>query len=362
MDDELHRGWPSASNASLGRGDQLNTQQTYGALLGKQSLAIDPRLQPFPKVSLAHVPTPLEHLPRLSRRLGGPDIWVKRDDCTGLGFGGNKARKLEYLIGEAQALGSDVVITTGAKQSNHARQTAVAAARVGMGCELVLTDSVPGRTASYQVNGNVMLDHLFGAEIRIVAPDADSGRTMSDIAETLRSRNHRPYIIPVGGSNEIGTLGYVAAAGELVSQCRQRGVPLDCIVLPTASAGTHAGLLVGFALQQISVGIIGFSVGRSREQQQAKVESLITRTNALLRFSPAGGTIHVNVDDNYAGLGYGNPSLEMLEAVRLVAEEEGLLLDPVYSGKAMAGLIARIRQQKWATTSTVIFLHTGGGP
>jgi len=321
---------------------------------------IDDILARFPKVSLGYLPTPLEHLPRLSRHLGGPEIWVKRDDCTGLGMGGNKVRKLEYLMGDAKAGNHDTIITSGAIQSNHARLTAAAAAKLGHGCVLVLTDSVPGMGTAYKQSGNLLLDRVFGAEVHIVPGETDTTKAMETVAEDLRRKNHSPYIVPIGGSNEIGALGYVAAAGELVEQCRHQGLSFNSIMLPTASAGTHVGLLLGLALQRISVEVIGFSVGRKREEQTIKVETLIKQTSALLQRSLPLDYGAILVDDGFTGPGYGQPTPEMMAAVRLVAEKEGLILDPVYSGKAMAGLIAFIRQRRWTNAESVIFLHTGG--
>jgi D-cysteine desulfhydrase family pyridoxal phosphate-dependent enzyme len=311
------------------------------------------------RVALATLPTPLEFLPRLSRTLGGPDIWVKRDDCTGLGMGGNKARKLEYLIGDARAKGADTLITAGALQSNHARQTAAAAAKLGLGCILVLTDTVPERSEAYRSSGNVLLDRLFGADVRMYPRGTDAAAVMETVAKDCREAGRKPYVIPIGGSNEIGALGYVDASHELAQQGKQLGLCLSCVVTASGSAGTQAGLVAGFSLRPNAPRVIGFSVARKSTDQSERVRSIADTTTLL-----CGGSLvsvdSVVVDDNFIGDGYGRPTKEMTEAVRLVAQEEGLILDPVYSGKAMAGLIAYIRAGRFTRSDQVTFIHTGG--
>ncbi len=323
---------------------------------------LDEFLAQLRKTPLGAFPTRLEFLERLSRRLGGPDIWIKRDDCTGLGGGGNKVRKLEYLLADARAQDCDTVITAGAIQSNHARLTAAAAAKCGLECILVLTDSVEGRSRAYKTSGNALLDRLFGAEVHVVPGDTNSMEKMQEIAAKLRGAKRRPYVIPIGGSNAIGTLGYVAAAGELVAQCGNAGISPACVMLPTGSGATQAGMVLGLALSRSSIRTVGFSVGRRQSDQIARLRTLVDATSSLLRIPIALDASNLVVDDRQVGLAYGIPTTRMVEAVRLLAEEEGLLLDPVYSGKAMAGLLAAVRDERNEKARPIVFLHTGGSP
>ena len=325
------------------------------------------RLARFPKISLAHGPTPLEPLPRLSRRLGGPDIWVKRDDCTGLATGGNKARKLEYLLADAVAREADTIITSGAPQSNHARQTAAAAAKLGLRCILALTDSVAGRAPAYRTSGNLLLDALFGAEIRHYPGTADAVAVMAEIAAECTASGRRPYAVPVGGSNAVGALGYVEAAAELLEQVEALKLVVDGIAVASGSGGTHAGLLVGIAAAGRRGGgacrVAGFGVSAARDAQVRKVRDVVVPAAQLLGLDAgvaAAAEAAIDVDDGFVGPGYGQPHPAMEEAVRLVAETEGLLLDPVYSGKAMAGLIDGVRRGRFRSGETIVFLHTGG--
>jgi D-cysteine desulfhydrase family pyridoxal phosphate-dependent enzyme len=322
------------------------------------------RLARFPKVGLAHAPTPLEPLPRLSRALGGPEIWIKRDDCTGLATGGNKARKLDYLLADALAQEADTIVTTGALQSNHARQTAAAAARLGLRCILVLTDSVPGRAPEYRSGGNLLLDDLFGAEIRVYPGTADGAAAMAEVATSCEAAGRRPYVVPVGGSNAIGALGYVEAAAEILEQAAAGGVTADHLVVASGSGGTHAGLLIGIAAAGAGrCRVTGFGIGAPREAQAAKVRDILSPASRLLGLdaaTAAAAETAIEINDRFVGPGYGQPHPAMSEAVRLVAQTEGLLLDPVYTGKAMAGLIDYVRHGRFRRGETVIFLHTGG--
>lgn len=310
------------------------------------------------RLRLATLPTPLEPLPALSRHLGGPQIWVKRDDCTGLAGGGNKARKLDYLMQEALRQGADTVITAGGLQSNHARQTAAAAARLGLACILALSDSVPGRSAAYHHSANLLLDRLFGAEIRLVDASRDPLEAMGEIAAACTAAGRRPYVIPVGGSNAVGALGYVAAVDELLDQAEAAGVAFDHIVVTTGSGGTHAGIVAGLALRGLAVPVTGISVSRARADAAARVQGILEAVLAArggARAVPA-----VEVDDRFIGAGYGQPTAAMAEAVRAAATTEGLLLDPVYTGKAMAGLMALVREGRLRREHKVLFWHTGG--
>lgn len=315
----------------------------------------DARPSAAQKVSLATLPTPLEPLPALTRALGGPEIWVKRDDCTGLAGGGNKARKLEYLMAEAVSLGADTIVTAGGIQSNHARQTAAAAARLGLRCILALTDSVPGRSPAYHSGANLLLDRLFGADIRFFAGDADADAVMAEIAAACLAEGGRPYVIPIGGSNAVGARAYVDAAAEVLEQGRALGVSFDHVVVTTGSGGTHAGLALGFADADLSV--LGISVSRARAAAMERVTDLVEKTAKSFSLD---GRPEILIDDRFVGPGYGLPTEAMVEAVGLVARTEGLLLDPVYTGKAMAGLIGHIREGRFGRGDGILFWHTGG--
>jgi L-cysteate sulfo-lyase len=318
------------------------------------------KLARFPRVRLTQAPTPLEPMPALSRLLGGPKLWIKRDDCTGLATGGNKTRKLEYLIGEALALQADVVITQGATQSNHARQTAAAAARVGLGCEILLEDRTGSREADYRISGNVLLDRLFGATLQHRPGGTDMDAAMAARADELRSQGRRPYVIPGGGSNPVGALGYVTAALELVEQANVAGLDIDLLVTATGSTGTQAGLLAGLEGCRSGIPVLGICVRLPRPVQEEKVHALAQRTAELLGTPGTVARDRVVANDDYVGGGYGVPTDGMMEALELVARTEGIVLDPVYSGKAMAGLIDLVRRGHFAPEDNVVFLHTGG--
>jgi D-cysteine desulfhydrase family pyridoxal phosphate-dependent enzyme len=319
-----------------------------------------PVLDRLDRVRLVQAPTPLEELPRLSDRLGGPRIFVKRDDATGFAAGGNKGRKLEYLMGAAIKAGADTVITAGALQTNHGRQTAAAAAKLGLGCVLVLTDSVAGRSAAYHASGNLLLDRLTGAEIRRVAASTQVDEEMARIAEELRDKGRTPYVIPVGGSSPVGALGYAVAGEEIARQADGLGLRPAAVVHATGSCGTQVGLLLGLAAAGIPV--TGVCVSRPRDDQEARVKALLARTVAELQLDARLGTLAVEADDRFIGPGYGQPTPGMVEAVRLAARYEGLFLDPVYTGKGFAGLVQRIREGRWRKDEAVVFVHTGGLP
>jgi L-cysteate sulfo-lyase len=308
--------------------------------------------------STALLPTPLHRLDKLSDALGGPQIWMKRDDCTGLAGGGNKARKLIWLMADASAQGADVVLTTGAPQSNHARQTAAAAAMSGLRCELILQRGVPNRTLDYERCGNVLLDHIFGARITFVDADADPAAVAAARAQELSAEGLRPYVIPAGGSNVTGALGYVDCAAEMASQFIDANITPNTIVHATGSGGTQAGLIYGMQLVDNNSSICGVSVGAERTEQVAKVEHLLIGLAEEHGVSPTPQ--QVIVDDTYIGAGYGQPTPACIAAVRTVARLEGVLLDPVYTGKAMAFLLDAIYRSPESLGQTVVFLHTGG--
>jgi L-cysteate sulfo-lyase len=296
----------------------------------------------------------------LSRLLGGPRLWIKRDDCTGLSTGGNKTRKLEFLMAEAVARNADIVITQGATQSNHARQTAAAAARLGMDCVILLEDRTGSRDPSYVANGNVLLDRLHGARVEHRAGGSDMQAEMQAVAARLAEAGRRPYVIPGGGSTPLGAIGYANAALELVNQSAERGLRIDHLVHATGSAGTQAGLAVGLHALSSGTRLLGIGVRAAREKQETMVHDLASRTWELLGRPGAFPRDAISANCDYVGGGYGVPTPGMVEAVTLLAKTEGLLLDPVYSGKAMAGLIDLIRKGRFAETDQVVFLHTGG--
>lgn len=319
-------------------------------------------LESIERCSLAHLPTPLEPLERLGTALDGPKLLVKRDDCTGLGLGGNKTRKLEFLLAEALAQGADTVITTGGVQSNHVRQTAAAAARLGLACELVLTRVVPWGGPDYELGGNIQLDRLFGAKVHLHDGATDRTAAMEALAESLRRAGKTPYLIPTGGSNMTGALGYAAAAAELAAQAAAQGEKISAVVQASSSGGTQAGLTAGFAALDPAVRVIGIDVDANPEAVASDVRRLAEEVWERLALPGAFPADKVTLQDGYAGAAYGLPTEVMAEAVRRTARLEGLLLDPVYSGKAMAGLIGLIEAGAFAPDDTVVFLHTGGMP
>jgi L-cysteate sulfo-lyase len=313
----------------------------------------------LPRAPLAHLPTPLEPLARFSGRLGDARIWIKRDDCTGLATGGNKTRKLEYLIADAEAAGADTVVTFGALQSNHARQTAAACARRGLGCDLVLTDPVGRTEPGYADGANLLMDDLLGARVHRVPADGTVQATFDAVAGELGRAGRRPYVIPTGGSDAVGTLGYVRCALEIAEQCRARGIFPGTVVHATSTGGTQAGLLAGFAMAGLATRVVGVNVYTGdRDAQAARIDRLARET--LSRAAP-GTELHddaVEIVHDQLGAGYGVPTDAMVEAVRLLARTEGVLLDPVYSGKGMAAVVDRVR--RGALADDVVFVHTGG--
>jgi L-cysteate sulfo-lyase len=318
------------------------------------------KLTQFPRVHITHGPTPLEFMPRLTEALGGPNLYIKRDDCTGLGSGGNKTRKLEFLMADAVKHGADTIITQGATQSNHARQTVAIAAKMGMKCEILLEDRTGFKDASYKKSGNVFLDHLYGANVRELPGGTDMNAAMATVAEELRTAGRKPYIIPGGGSNPIGALGYVTCALEMVNQFNTQDLRVDCVVHATGSAGTQAGLVVGLEGTRSQIPVLGIGVRAAREAQETNVYNLAVKTAELLGVPGSVKRESVMANCDYVGGGYGVPTPGMVEAVTLMARLEGILLDPVYSGKGMAGLIDLCRKGHFKKGENVVFLHTGG--
>jgi L-cysteate sulfo-lyase len=318
------------------------------------------KLTNFPRVHITHGPTPLEFMPRLTEALGGPNLYIKRDDCTGLGSGGNKTRKLEFLMADAVHHGADTIITQGATQSNHARQTVAIAVKMGMKCEILLEDRTGSKVDNYKKSGNVFLDHLFGARVQEVPGGTDMNAAMATLADALRAKGQKPYIIPGGGSNPIGALGYVTCALEMVNQFNTQDLRVDCVVHATGSAGTQAGLVVGLEGTRSQIPVLGIGVRAAKEAQETNVYNLAVKTAELLGVAGSIKRESVMANCDYVGGGYGVPTPGMIEAVTLVARLEGILLDPVYSGKGMAGLIDLCRKGHFKKGENVVFLHTGG--
>ena len=318
-------------------------------------------LSRYPRLHFAHLPTPLEPLERISAALGGPNLWIKRDDCTGLSSGGNKTRKLEFLMADALEQGADTIITQGATQSNHARQTCAIAAKLGLECHILLEDRTGYDDEAYVHNGNVLLDQLHGASISVRPADSDMNAEMEQLAQLLRDDGSKPYVIPGGGSNEIGALGYVNAAFELTHQANERSLRIDHLLHATGSAGTQAGLVLGMEAMNSGIPVYGVSVRAEKQKQEENVYGLVQRTAEFMGYSPdlvAREKVVANSD--YVGPGYGLPTEAMIEAVKMLACYEGILLDPVYSGKGFSGLIDLVRKGHFKKGENVVFLHTGG--
>ncbi len=305
------------------------------------------------RLNFAHLPTPIEELPRLSAVLGGPRILVKRDDQTGLAFGGNKTRKLEFLVAEAQEQGADMLISAGAIQSNHCRQTVAAAARFGFDCTLVLTGERPS-----QPSANFLLDQLFGAEIITVADRKDRDRILQETFDNAVAAGRRPYLVPYGGSSPTGAMGYTFAMEELVRQ----NVNPDWIIFGTSSGGTHAGIVLGQRLFGFKGKALGISIDESVADLKKNVSALATHASEKIgeRIEFTGDDVLAN--DDYCQAGYGVFGEGEREAIKLFASNEGLLLDPVYTGRAAAGMIDLIRKGYFKKDETVLFWHTGGQP
>ena len=307
----------------------------------------------IPRLNFAHLPTPIETLPRLSEELGGPHLLIKRDDQTGLAFGGNKTRKLEFLVAEARDQGAKTLISGGALQSNHCRQTAAAAARFGFECTLVLTGDIPE-----QPSANLLLDQLFGAQVVNVADRKDRDRILQKTFDHAAEKGMKPYLVPYGGSSPTGALGYAFAMKELMEQ----NVRADWIVFATSSGGTHAGLVLGQRVFGYKGKLLGISIDESEEWLRTHVSELASsaseKLGSRIEFTP--NEVLANAD--YCKAGYGVLTEPEREAIHLFARHEGILLDPVYTGRAAAGMIDLIRKEFFKKDETVLFLHTGGQP
>jgi len=321
---------------------------------------IDRALANSKRVELAHLPTPLRRLDRLSAHLGGPEIYIKRDDCTGLAGGGNKTRKLEFLMADALANGADCVITTGGMQSNHCRQTAAAAARLGLECRLALVDKVDWAEPAYRRAGNVTLDHVLGAKVTVFGADADRDHVRAQMIEQAKSDGKNPYFVPLGGSNAIGALGYVAAIGEIQTQLAHMNISPKALYFCTSSGGTHAGLVAGAMIADRPFPIVGVHNEEDPKSIQATVEGLVDELIGHLGLSQNRLPDDVLVLSGYGEPSYGISNDKGNDAIRSMATHEGILLDPVYTGKALAGLIGDVEAGRLKKGDDVLFLHTGG--
>ena len=319
-------------------------------------------LSRFPRRRYTEGKTPIEKLERFSERLGGPTIYMKRDDLLGLAAGGNKTRKLEFVVADALSKGADTLITCGAVQSNHCRLTLAAAVKEGLKCRLVLEERVAG-SYNPRASGNNLLYHLMGVEdITVVPGGSDMMAAMNSVADEVAALGRKAHVIPGGASNEIGALGYVACAEEILGQAFEKGLRFDRVVCASGSTGTHAGLVTGFSGNNSQIPVVGINVSRKKEEQEEMVFALVEKTAKLLGIEGVIGRDTVLCFGDYVGAGYSLPTEGMIEAVRMLAETEAILLDPVYTGKTMAGLIDLVRSGFFAKEETILFVHTGGSP
>ena len=314
-------------------------------------------LEKFERIKLGHFPTPIEHLKNVSQHLDGPNIFIKRDDCTGLATGGNKTRKLEFLIPDAIKNKAELIVTVGAIQSNHARQTAAACSLKGLKCLIILEQRLKDPPDAYMNSGNVFLNKLLGAEVMLCPKDQDILEYSTKVVEDIKSKGTNVYFIPGGGSNSIGALGYVECFKEILEKNSKYN--FTHIIHATGSSGTQAGLLAGKKYFQSQLQIIGISVRYEKKIQEEKVYNEAKKVCEKLKCDVLDRSEVVAYDD-YVGSGYGEPTDGMIEATNLLAKKEAILLDPVYSGKGFAGLIGLIRQKKFTKEDNILFIHTGG--
>lgn len=311
----------------------------------------------FPRLELVGAPTPLEFLPRFSDYLGR-EVYIKRDDLTPIALGGNKLRKLEFLVAQALSEGADTLVTAGAVQSNHVRQTAAVAAKLGLNAVVLLENPTDDQTTNYLTNGNRLLLDLFNAEVEMCPALDNPQQQLADLSVRLEAQGFRPYVIPVGGSSALGALGYVESATEIAHQC-EGAVALSSVVVASGSAGTHAGLAVGLEQLMPNVELIGVTVSRTREQQLPRVVDL---QQAVARSLELEARQKISLWDEYYSPGYGQINDASQAAIKLLARLEGIVLDPVYTGKAMAGLIEGVAQNRFKDEGPILFVHTGGAP
>ncbi len=318
-----------------------------------------PHLRNNPRKHLGYLPTPLIRLSNLEQHFDGLRLYMKRDDQTGLGFGGNKTRKLEFLIGDALDQGADCLITAGAAQSNHCRQTAAAAAASGLECHLALGGHRPDK-----ITGNLLLDKLFNAQIHW-SGNLRKGENIPKICAQLEKAGKKPYIIPYGGSNVIGALGFVAAMFELESQLEAAAIDIDHIFFASSSGGTHSGMLVGKKLLNRSYALNGINIDKDEVFGMELVEYILKLAGDTAQYIGEDITFtasDIDLNDDYLGAGYGIVGKLEREAINLIAQHEGILLDPVYTGRAMGGLLDMIRQRIFSKDTSILFWHTGGSP
>jgi L-cysteate sulfo-lyase len=351
----------SRTRDSRRTGTLLKSDASFGDLfdLPAVEFAVREIEEVFRRCSLGFFPTPLVEMKRLSGRLGGPHLWIKRDDMSGLAFGGNKTRKLEFLLAEARANGCDAVITAGAAQSNHCRQTAAAAAALGFSCHLALGGSPPEA-----LNGNLLLDQLLGAKIHWCG-NRRKGEGLVDVEEELTSRGLRPYVIPYGGSNVVGAAGFAAALVEVDAQLRAAGIRADAIVFASSSGGTQAGLMVGKSITESDGQLLGIRIDKGEAGEDPFESQIASLANQLAQRldSPDEHTPEdIVLNSNYTGAGYGIVGDLEREAIRLMAQTEGILLDPVYSGRAFGALLDLLERHEFGSHEHVVFWHTGGAP
>tara|TARA_Y100000590_G_scaffold260099_1_gene292160 strand:+ start:769 stop:1749 length:981 start_codon:yes stop_codon:yes gene_type:complete len=314
-------------------------------------------LEKFERIKLGHFPTPIEYLKNITKYLNGPNIFIKRDDCTGLATGGNKTRKLEFLMPDAIKKKAELVITVGAVQSNHARQTAAACALLGLKCLIILEQRLKNPPEAYMKSGNVFLDKLFGAEVKICPIGEDVSQYSEKLIKEIKSKGTNVYFIPGGGSNPIGALGYVECLNEIIKENNKYN--FTQIVHATGSAGTQAGLLAGKKYFDCNIPITGICVRHKKDIQVDKVYTEAKKTCEKLQCKTLEKS-EVIVYDEYIGPGYGEPTERMIEATNLLAKKEAILLDPVYTGKGFAGLIDLVRNKKFLKNDNILFIHTGG--
>ena len=315
-------------------------------------------LNAFNKIALSHNPTPLTPLPRLSKHLGGPQIYIKRDDQTGLALGGNKTRKLQYLMADAIKQQASVILTLGHEQSNHALQTAAAASKLNLSCELFFRTPIEHPSRAFKQSGNVLLQTLLGATI--TSTDQDPTITMQQRADTLSQQGETPYIIPKGGSNAIGSLGYVECALEMIQQAKEQSLTIDHVVHATGSGGTQAGLVTGIKASSYPATVTGMGICLTQEELKQRNYQLACDTAALLHQPDLIQLSDIHVNQDYMGEGYCLPTDAVHEAIKLLSQHEGIITDPIYTSKALAGLIDLIQKNTFTRNESVVFVHTGG--
>jgi L-cysteate sulfo-lyase len=356
--------WPRAdADADVDIGEKTSAAPIRHGSMNAMPSSRQLNLSHFPRRTLLENPTPIQPLPRLSAHLGGANLYVKRDDLIGLGGGGSKLRKLEFLLGEACERGADTIITVGARQSNHARLTAAVAARAGLACELVLTRAVPRFDSDYTDNGNILLDDLFGARVHDLPGTANALQFAEQRADELRAQGRNVYVCPLGGSSAVGCLGYADCAAEIIAQADAQGIAFDRIVVPNGSGGMQAGLVAGFTALGLDPSIVAaHTVLAQAEQMRTTTLDKANQTAKLIDANLHVYSSAIVIDETQRGPGYGIPTDSMREAVRLMASMEGLLLDPVYGGKAFAGLLRSVRSGEYVAGQNILFVMTGGLP